>query len=409
MSFVQSMQDYKNKKGNMIFHSVSLENGNYTTIQNSVLLNINLSDKAVRVFGLMLMHRFNPSFQMNNFFLANALNCDIKTIQRSCKELKTLGYLDIYPTGEMRGNAPVYEYEIYENPIVNLEVADKGSGQRQQTKPAVKNVLLNKNINKNINNNDDNNTKKNHHEISDLENVENSVIEFADKADIKKTNDFFDEIIFNSGIFNFPMNDQRIKNIKLDNIPKSIKKNNLSLVLEVIKNFPGYVQKTNDGLNPKGSFSENEMLIYFKTILANDCKYPKWFNDLSKQEEVQKQVNSLEDSWKSITNIWKAQGNRIDDSIKIMITNIMEFIQDYEYHKKNDLVYDKKIMIDHFNTSINQTLSKKSALEMMDIIKEYTSRKWLGVDPFKKQIDSFLNDGLTLETIKSYFDSRGIQ
>lgn len=387
------------------------ENGNFTQVSNSIVNDTRLDLKEK---GLMLHILSKPDGWFLNVDEIAKNNRDGKrAIYSGIKKLKELGYIELKADHDEKGKFKRWEYII--KPLPSTQTENDGSyplihnAQMHNAHVQSRHYNNTNSNNTNINNNDDNKTKKNHHEISDLENVENSVIEFADKADIKKTNDFFDEIIFNSGIFNFAMEDKQIKSFKLKIVPKALKENKLNPVLETIKIFPNYVKKTNEGVNPKGKFSEYEMLTYLGTILLSDCKYPKWFNDLSKQEEVQKQVNSLEDSWKSITNIWKAQGNRIDDSIKIMITNIMEFIQDYEYHKKNDLVYDKKIMIDHFNTSINQTLSKKSALEMMDIIKEYTSRKWLGVDPFKKQIDSFLNDGLTLETIKSYFDSRGIQ
>ena len=387
------------------------ENGNFTQVSNSIVNDTRLDLKEK---GLMLHILSKPDGWFLNVDEIAKNNRDGKrAIYSGIKKLKELGYIELKADHDEKGKFKRWEYII--KPLPSTQTENDGSyplihnAQMHNAHVQSRHYNNTNSNNTNINNNDDNKTKKNHHEISDLENVENSVIEFADKADIKKTNDFFDEIIFNSGIFNFAMEDKQIKSFKLKIVPKALKENKLNPVLETIKIFPNYVKKTNEGVNPKGKFSEYEMLTYLGTILLSDCKYPKWFNDLSKQEEVQKQVNSLEDSWKSITNIWKAKGNRIDDSIKIMITNIMEFIQDYEYHKKNDLVYDKKIMLVHFNTSINQTLSKKSTLEMMDIIKEYTSRKWLGVDPFKKQIDSFLNDGLTLETIKSYFDSRGIQ
>ena len=398
MSFVQSMQDYKNKKGNMIFHSVSLENGNYTTIQNSVLLNINLSDKAVRVFGLMLMHRFNPSFQMNNFFLANALNCDIKTIQRSCKELKTLGYLDIYPTGEMRGNAPVYEYEIYENPIVNLEVANKGSGQRQQTKPAVKNVLLNKNINKNIKNKVSKNEETN--QLSEIENVENSVIEFADKVDEDKIRNEFDNLL--DGRLQIQAN-------LIDSLKKKAsefrKVRPVSETIELIKLLPEFV-KASKLKNTDKVYEDKQSLVYLDMIIKNPLgNYPKWFLDSQKQEIIKKEVDTLETSWKSITNIWKAQGSRIDDSIKLMIRNILCFIQDKEYHQKNNLEYTNLRQLEFFNDSVQKTLKLKSIDEIVNLIKEYHSKNWNSLDPFRKELNNFFESGLNLETIHSYFET----
>lgn len=434
MLAVKYMQKEALKKGNIEVTRTYKGKGSsgWTGIDNNVINNKLMTIQA-RFILIYLLSKNESKDYIDQEIIAENCNLSTKQVSRYLVELKQFKHLEIVKSDKPNKKGHYdYKYRLIEDSsVLPVDINHRtytSSGKKTNktsVKPSNNNTLEDIKpvdtighepqdiyvpfLYNTIINNTDDNTKKNHHEISDLENVENSLIEFADKADIKKTNDFFDEIIFNSGIFNFAMEDKQIKSFKLKIVPKALKENKLNPVLETIKIFPNYVKKTNEGVNPKGKFSEYEMLTYLGTILLSDCKYPKWFNDLSKQEEVQKQVNSLEDSWKSITNIWKAQGNRIDDSIKIMITNIMEFIQDYEYHKKNDLVYDKKIMLVHFNTSINQTLSKKSALEMMDIIKEYTSRKWLGVDPFKKQIDSFLNDGLTLETIKSYFDSRGIQ
>lgn len=398
MLTIKSMQDHKNKKGNMIFHSVSLENGNYTTIQNSILFNVNLSDKSVRVFALILMHRFNPSFQMNNFFLATALNCELKTIQRACKELKAFGYLDIYPTGEMRGNSPVYEYEIFEDPSQNLKVADKGSGQRQRTKPADKNVLHNNNISNNINNKISKLEETN--QLSDLENVENIIIEFADKADEEQIKKALDDLL-----------DGRLE-IKLNSIEQLIKKVSdfrkvrpVDRTVELIKLLPEFV-KASKLKNTDKVYEDQQSLNYLVKILENPLgNYPKWFLDSQKQEVIQKQVNDLEDSWKQTTSIWKAQGRRIDDSIKIMISTILNFIQDSEYHKQNNLEYTNIRYLEFFNESIIKTLKKKSVDEMIEIIKDYTSRQFNSLEPFKKVSDSFFNAGLDFETIKLYFEN----
>ena len=399
MSFVQSMQDYKNKKGNMIFHSVSLENGNYTTIQNSVLLNINLSDKAVRVFGLMLMHRFNPSFQMNNFFLANALNCDIKTIQRSCKELKTLGYLDIYPTGEMRGNAPVYEYEIYENPIVNLEVADKGSGQRQQTKPAVKNVLLNKNINKNIKKKVSKEDET--YQLSEIENVENSIIEFADKADEDKIRNEFDNLL-----------DGRLE--IQSNLIDALKKKSsdfrkvrpVAETIELIKLLPEFV-KSSKLKNTDKTYKDKQSLTYLVKILENPLgNYPKWFLDSQKQEVVNNKVADMETVWKQTVKIWDCHyAGRIDDCIKKMVEKILNFVIESENYKKAgkpDNVFLSRFR-GVFNQSCTNTLEVKKLSEMIEIINEYINKSWNKSDVFCEVIENFTKNGYSLETIESYF------
>lgn len=367
MLAVKYMQKEALKKGNIEVTRTYKGKGStgWTGIDNNVINNKLLSVQA-RFILIFILSKNENKDEINQEIIADNCNLSVKQVSRYLNELKTYKHLKINKEPDPNNkNKFTYKYSVNEHSSVlpvdinhrtytssgkktnKTSVKHSDNKQLEDIKPLdtighePQDIYVPFLYNTIINNTNDN-TKKNHHEISDLENVENSLIEFADKADIKKTNDFFDEIIFNSGIFNFAMEDKQIKSFKLKIVPKALKENKLNPVLETIKIFPNYVKKTNEGVNPKGKFSEYEMLTYLGTILLSDCKYPKWFNDLSKQEEVQKQINSLEDSWKSITNIWKAQGNRIDDSIKIMITNIMEFIQDYEYHKKNDLVYDKK-------------------------------------------------------------------
>lgn len=394
-------------RSNMNITRIDKKEGNYTRISNDL---INDSRLSLKEKGIMIHILSKPdNWVLNVKEIANSNQDGEKAVYSGIKKLKELGYINLKPIYGNDKKITSWIYYINESPsvtIVNKEselltqkvqVGNLQVGIRQYNKTNSNNT--------NINNNDDNNTKKNHHEISDLENVENSVIEFADKSDIKKTNDFFDEIIFNSGIFNFAMEDKQIKSFKLKIVPKALKENKLNPVLETIKIFPNYVKKTNEGVNPKGKFSEYEMLTYLGTILLSDCKYPKWFNDLSKQEEVQKQVNNLEDSWKSITNIWKAQGSRIDDSIKLMIRNILCFIQDKEYHQKNNLEYTNLRQLEFFNDSVQKTLKLKSIDEIVNLIKEYHSKNWNSLDPFRKELNNFFESGLNLETIHSYFET----
>ncbi len=384
------------------------ENGNFTQVSNSIVNDTRLDLKEK---GLMLHILSKPDGWFLNVDEIAKNNRDGKrAIYSGIKKLKELGYIELKADHDETGKFKRWEYII--KPLPSTQTENDGpyplihNAQMHNAHVQSRHYNNTNSNNTNINNNDDNKTKKNH-EQKDLSfegnNVETSLISFADEVDKKE---------IGLKIENLANQNLDIKLSSIENLQRKSeiirKRNPKNIILETIDKFPEFA-RMNKTHGDKTVYTDNQSFNYLSKILESDCQYPKWFEDLYKQKEVQKQVNSLEDSWKSITNIWKAQGNRIDDSIKIMITNIMEFIQDYEYHKKNDLVYDKKIMLVHFNTSINQTLSKKSALEMMDIIKEYTSRKWLGVDPFKKQIDSFLNDGLTLETIKSYFDSRGIQ
>lgn len=399
MLTIKSMQDHKNKKGNMIFHSVSLENGNYTTIQNSILFNVNLSDKSVRVFALILMHRFNSSFQMNNFFLANALNCELKTIQRACKELKAFGYLDIYPTGEMRGNSPVYEYEIFEDPSQNLKVADKGSGQRQQTKPAVKNVLHNNNISNNINNKISKLEETN--QLSEIENVENSIIEFADKADEEKIRNEFDNLL-----------DGRLE--IQSNLIDALKKKSsdfrkvrpVDRTVELIKLLPEFV-KASKLKNTDKVYEDQQSLNYLVKILENsEGNYPKWFLDSQKQEVVNNKVVDMETTWKQTVKIWDCHyAGRIDDCIKKMVEKILNFVIESENYKKAgkpDNVFLSRFR-GVFNQSCTNTLKVKKLSEMIEIINEYINKSWNKSDVFCEVIENFTKNGYSLETIESYF------
>lgn len=426
------MQREALKKGNIETMRTYKGKGStgWTGIDNNVINNKLLSVQA-RFILIFILSKNENKDEINQEIIADNCNLSVKQVSRYLNELKTYKHLKINKEPDPNNkNKFTYKYSVNEHSSVlpvdinhrtsmscgkninKTSVKPSDNKQLEDIKPVdtighePQDIDVRFLYNTIINNTDDN-TKKNHHEISDLENIENSLIEFADKSDSKKACELFDEIIYNSGVFNFPMNDQRIKNIKLDNIPKSIKKNNLSLVLEVIKNFPGYVQKTNDGLNPKGSFSENEMLIYFKTILANDCQYPKWFNSSLKQEVVKKAVEDLNDSWGFIAPVWNVYSSTIDNSIKLMIANILDFIQDYEYHKEKGLEYSSKPRLELFKNCVTKTLKKKSINEIIEIIKEYSVKDWNSLDPFKKSLNNFFDSNLTLDTVKSNFEVFG--
>lgn len=432
MLAVKYMQKEALKKGNIEVTRTYKGKGStgWTGIDNNVINNKLMTIQA-RFILIYLLSKNESKDYIDQEIIAENCNLSTKQVSRYLFELKQFKHLEIVKSDKPNKKGHYdYKYRLIEGSSVlpvdinhrtytssgkktnKTSVKHSDNKQLEDIKPLdtighePQDIYVPFLYNTIINNTDDN-TKKNHHEISDLENVENSLIEFADKSDSKKACELFDEIIFNSGIFNFPMNDQRIKNIKLDNIPKSIKKNNLSLVLEVIKNFPGYVQKTNDGLNPKGSFSENEMLIYFKTILANDCQYPKWFNSSLKQEVVKKAVEDLNDSWGFIAPVWNVYSSTIDNSIKLMITNILDFIQDYEYHKEKGLEYSSKPRLELFKNCVTKTLKKKSINEIIEIIKEYSVKDWNSLDPFKKSLNNFFDSKLTLDTVKSNFEVFG--
>jgi len=385
------------------------ENGNFTQVSNSIVNDTRLDLKEK---GLMLHILSKPDGWFLNVDEIAKNNRDGKrAIYSGIKKLKELGYIELKADHDEKGKFKRWEYII--KPLPSTQTENDGSyplihnAQMHNAHVQSRHYNNTNSNNTNINNNDDNKTKKNHHEISDLENVENSVIEFADKADIKKTNDFFDEIIFNSGIFNFAMEDKQIKSFKLKIVPKALKENKLNPVLETIKIFPNYVKKTNEGVNPKGKFSEYEMLTYLGTILLSDCQYPKWFNSSLKQEVVKKAVEDLNDSWGFIAPVWNVYSSTIDNSIKLMITNILDFIQDYEYHKEKGLEYSSKPRLELFKNCVTKTLKKKSINEIIEIIKEYSVKDWNSLDPFKKSLNNFFDSKLTLDTVKSNFEVFG--
>jgi len=203
------------------------ENGNFTQVSNSIVNDTRLDLKEK---GLMLHILSKPDGWFLNIDEIAKNNRDgKKSIYSGIKKLKELGYVSLVNHYE-NGKILRWEYIINVNPSIDINSTSLLTQKVEVDFVQVENLHVdnrhynNTNSNNtNINNNDDNKTKKNHHEISDLENVENSVIEFADKADIKKTNDFFDEIIFNSGIFNFAMEDKQIKSFKFKIIPKAFK------------------------------------------------------------------------------------------------------------------------------------------------------------------------------------------
>lgn len=393
----------KEFRSNMNITRIDKKDGNYTRISNDL---INDSRLSLKEKGIMLHILSKPdNWILNIKEIANNNQDGEKAVYSGIKKLKEYGYIVLKPVYNEFKKITSWIYYINESPSINIvNTESELLTQNLQVGKLQVGIRQYNNTNNNNTNNNNDDKEKNHHEISEIENVENSVIEFADKSDSKKANELFDEVIYNSDVFNFSIQDSRIKNIKLDNIPKAIKKNNLALVLETIKMFPEYAKKTNQGLNPKGKFTENEMLTYLKTILNNDCQYPKWFNDLYKQESVKQAVKIVEDNWKPITSIWKAYGNRIDDSIKIMIETILNFISESEKYKKENKPDSNylKITRQTFKESTQKTLKIKSIDEMIHLINEYSNKEWNNADKFKEVISNYF-DNNSLDTIKAYF------
>lgn len=380
------------------------ESGNFTQVSNIIVNDTRLDLKEK---GLML-HILSKSdgWFLNVDEIAKNNRDGKRAIYSGIKKLKEFGYIELKADHDEMGKFKRWEYII--KPIPSIQIVNNEpyplihNAQMRNAHVQSRHYNNTNSNNTNINNNDDNNTKKNH-EQKDLSfegnNVETSLISFANEVDKKE---------ISLKIENLANQNLDIKLSSIENLQRKSemirKRNPKNIILETIDKFPEFV-RMNKAHGDKTVYTDNQSFNYLSKILESDCQYPKWFNDSYKQEEVKKQVNNLEDSWKSITNIWKAQGSRIDDSIKLMIRNILCFIQDKEYHQKNNLEYTNLRQLEFFNDSVQKTLKLKSIDEIVNLIKEYHSKNWNSLDPFRKELNNFFESGLNLETIHSYFET----
>ena len=122
---------------------------NYTTIDNNIFKNKELSWKGTGLLVTMLSLPDNWNFSINGLA---ALKKDKETIVRTAlKELETLGYLKRTQIRDNKGKIIDWEYDIYESPVVE---------NPQVEKPHVENQpQLNTNIINNLNNKENNNNK----------------------------------------------------------------------------------------------------------------------------------------------------------------------------------------------------------------------------------------------------------
>lgn len=384
-------------KSNMKINKTFDSNG-FTQVSNNI---VNDSRLDLKEKGLMLHILSKPDGWFLNVDEICKNNRDgKKAVYSGIKKLKELGYIKLKSIQDEKGKIIRWEYTINLTPT--FLIVDPFTQKGQVEKGQVENRSYN---NTNINNKNNYYYKNNNNTFEDEENnVENCVIQISN---IKKEKEDLEKIqIIKDYLVNITSPDLPFKLKDVESLQRQVKEfyyggMPIDDIKTMIDLFPDFV-KANKNNNPKKSFSEYQSLSLLADALKKNYNYPEWFLSLHKKEQVKKEVNNLEVSWKQITEFWDARGSRIDDCIKNMIKMILESIQDFEYHKVNNLSNDKR-MIEFFNTATKKTLSKKSISEVMDLIKEYISKTWLSVDPFQKQINSFNDAGFTLDTIKSYF------
>lgn len=119
---------------------------NYTTIDNNIFKNKELSWKATGLIATMLSLPDDWDFSINGLA---TLKKDKETVIRTgLKELENLGYLKRTQIRNEKGKIVDWEYDIYESPVVE---------NPQVEKPHVeKDIQLNTNIIKDLNNKKEN-------------------------------------------------------------------------------------------------------------------------------------------------------------------------------------------------------------------------------------------------------------
>ena len=119
---------------------------NYTTIDNNIFKNTELSWKATGLIATMLSLPDDWNFSINGLA---TLKKDKETIIRNAlKELEDLGYLKRTMIKDNKGRIVDWEYDIYECPVVEKPHVEK---------PLVENqTQLNTNIIKDLNNKEEN-------------------------------------------------------------------------------------------------------------------------------------------------------------------------------------------------------------------------------------------------------------
>ena len=426
MLAVKYMQKEALKKGNIEVTRTYKGKGSsgWTGIDNNVINNKLMTIQA-RFILIYLLSKNESKDYIDQEIIAENCNLSTKQVSRYLFELKQFKHLEIVKSDKPNKKGHYdYKYRLIEGSSVlpvDINHRTYTSSGKKTNKTSVKHSD-NKQLedikpldtighephdidvrflyNTIINNTDDN-TKKNHHEISDLENVENSLIEFADKADEDKIRNEFDNLL-----------DGRLE--IQSNLIDALKKKSsdfrkvrpVAETIELIKLLPEFV-KASKLKNTDKNYEDKQSLTYLVKILENPLgNYPKWFLDSQKQEVVNNKVADMETVWKQTVKIWDCHyAGRIDDCIKKMVEKILNFVIESENYKKAgkpDNVFLSRFR-GVFNQSCTNTLEVKKLSEMIEIINEYINKSWNKSDVFCEVIENFTKNGYSLETIESYF------
>ena len=375
------------------------ENGNFTQVNNNIVNDTRLDLKEK---GLMLHILSKPDGWFLNVDEIAKNNRDGKrAIYSGIKKLKELGYIELKADHDETGKFKRWEYII--KPLPSTDIENDGPY------PLIHNAQMhNAHVqNRHYNNTNSNNTKvsklKNEetNQLSEIENVENSVIEFADKVDEDKIRNEFDNLL--DGRLQIQAN-------LIDSLKKKAsefrKVRPVAETIELIKLLPEFV-KASKLKNPDKVYEDKQSLVYLDMIIKNPLgNYPKWFLNSQKQEIITNKVQDLETTWKKTVNIWScSHAGRIDDCIKKMVEKILNFVSESENYKKAGKP-DNAFLTRFrgvFNEACINTLKVKELFEIIALVKEYIEKNWNKADQFNQVIENFNKSGSTLETIEAYF------
>lgn len=128
------------------------KNNNYTTIDNNIFKNKNLSYKSTGLLCMMLSLPDDWNFSING--LAELKKDKESIVRTAIKELRDNNYLKIRSVRNDKGKIIDWEYNIYEKPVVEKPHVEKPHVEKPHVeKPHVENQpQLNTNIIKELNN-----------------------------------------------------------------------------------------------------------------------------------------------------------------------------------------------------------------------------------------------------------------
>ena len=238
-------------------------------------------------------------------------------------------------------------------------------------------------------------TKKEIKIISEEENVENSIIEFANKAEEEKIKNELENLAntleINTQLKEFRyliLNTKKIRNTKP-----------FDLIIEQIKTLPEYLNASSKKF-PEQKYTKSQNLNYLSTILENPKgDYPKWFNDIEKN----KVIETKKDEWKEFIKIWDrfSVASTQKDSLNLIISHLMIFI--IESKKPESKYYNG--LKNYTEDSLRKSLKIKSLDEIMEMINSQIKEQNGASTTFKKDTKDFFLNGFTIDSIKDLFKS----